>query len=799
MLQISYDVFFRNLTGFDASPFQLRVADALLAEKNVILRAPTGSGKTWAVVAPFLYSVVARSPIADRLLYALPLRSLATSLFDSTCRDVGKCEFTSHLSPRIRIQTGEMKQDSLFEALVTFSTIDQLLSSYILHPVGLPKRCGNLNAGAALGSLICFDEFHLLDPQKSMATAIEMLDTVAVSNPLSRFVLMTATLATESMNWLADKLRAELIEVPPEEVKKLPSQQQKVRKYRWIDEPLSAAAVTKIHGGRRTIVIANSVARAQEIYEELRGDACRAILGPKTEIRLLHSRFFPSDRKAIESALGAWYGPKADQTDIVLVSTQVIEAGLDYSCDNLHTEIAPMNAVVQRAGRCARRRGETGTVWCYPLAQTVRGTPAYGPYSEMASLVDATTQELRKAVGSVATELSFHDELGFVDRVHTDWELGQLRPLDSLYAISRKVREAMDDDKPEAVRELIRDVSSINVLITDSPELVNFNKKQWPEMLSIPPMSLYRLFKTGDGGRDWIAKCAREQDVFQGGALVLEWELLVRSDQLASAGWLIAIHPSRAKYRDDIGLVIGKGGPAPEIRERDRPKIQRYSYFYETYGEHIRRVCAAGTRRDGENIVASRRLAKWMEMDESCLRGLLELLYQMHDVGKLSIEWQDAIWKWQVTKSGPVAEPRPPLAHSDYDPATDWTAKGYSRPPHAAEGAYAVIKLLEESLANVNPSVFTAALTAIVRHHGAFTSGLSHFRLISRASAFVAETMAKSADDIALCDAPSLRGQKSFSEYLLQATDPGQFKALILYMYFVRRLRIADQNSFSEK
>lgn len=792
---MTYESFFLELTGFTPSLFQVKMAEVLLAEKNVVLRAPTGSGKTWAVVAPFLYAAFQSKSIADRMLYALPLRSLATSLFDSTYRDANKCPFTKELAPQIRIQTGEMKQDPFFEGLITFSTIDQLLSSYLLQPVGLPKRCGNINAGAILGSLICFDEFHLLDPQKSMATAIEMLHTVSVINPLSRFVLMTATLSTKTLEWLTLKLNAELIELPDDEVQALPNQQNKVRSYRWIDEPLSAAAVAKVHGGQRTIVIANSVARAQSIYEELRGDTCRAILGSDTQIRLLHGRFFPADRKAIENELTSWFGPSATQNDAILVSTQVIEAGLDYSCRNLHTEVAPMNAIVQRAGRCARRPSETGTVWCYPLVKTYNSQPAYGPYQEVRALVDETETALRAAAGSIATELKFRDELNLVDRVHTDWELEQLHPLNNLRGISKKVREAMNGDCPIAVRELIRDVSSINILITDAPEQIQFNQTYWPEMLSVPSMSLRGLFKTEAGNSNWIAQSAHEKDVFQGGQLVLEWEALDSATDLNSAGWLIAIHPSRAIYRSDIGLVIGTGGPVPEIRRRDRPKIERYSYSYETYADHIRRVCVAGNKRDAANRIASRRLAEWLQVEETAICHWLKLIYQLHDVGKLSIEWQDAIWRWQATKGASHSEPRPLIAHSDYDPATDSAASGFRRPPHAAEGAYASLKVLESEIISPDPFTFNAALTAITRHHGTFTSDLGSFHLSPQAKQEVAETLQENAE---LIDAPPLRFQHLFKDHLVQATAPEHSSALLLYLYFARRLRIADQNSFSE-
>lgn len=95
----------------------------------------------------------------------------------------------------IRIQQGEQKGDPFFEADLTFTTIDQLLSSYLFHPLSLSSRLGNINAGALVGSLVVFDEYHLLEPERSMATSIEMLDRLMEGARLAQFVLMTATIA----------------------------------------------------------------------------------------------------------------------------------------------------------------------------------------------------------------------------------------------------------------------------------------------------------------------------------------------------------------------------------------------------------------------------------------------------------------------------------------------------------------------------------------------------------------------------------------------------------------------------
>jgi CRISPR-associated endonuclease/helicase Cas3 len=69
---VEYREFFQALTGRTAYPYQERLADALFGGESVVLRAPTGAGKTWATIAPLLYARCQGTPIGDRLLYTLP-------------------------------------------------------------------------------------------------------------------------------------------------------------------------------------------------------------------------------------------------------------------------------------------------------------------------------------------------------------------------------------------------------------------------------------------------------------------------------------------------------------------------------------------------------------------------------------------------------------------------------------------------------------------------------------------------------------------------------------------------------
>jgi len=102
-----------------------------------------------------------------------------------------------------------------------------------------------------------------------------------------------------------------------------------------------------------TLVIINTVDRATRLYELLQKQSNLS----QVPIRLIHSRFRPYEREQWAEFL-----TQKDSASRIIVSTQVVEAGVDLSACVLYTELAPWASLVQRFGRCARYPGESGKV-----------------------------------------------------------------------------------------------------------------------------------------------------------------------------------------------------------------------------------------------------------------------------------------------------------------------------------------------------------------------------------------------------------------------------------------------------
>ena len=109
------------------------------------------------------------------------------------------------------------------------------------------------------------------------------------------------------------------------------------------------ALAGRLRGGGCALVIRNTVARAQQTYRRLResfGD----------DVVLLHSRFTAEARarktKVLLNRLGADGRLRPDR--LVVVATQVAEQSFDIDADVLVTDLAPVDLLLQRAGRVHR-------------------------------------------------------------------------------------------------------------------------------------------------------------------------------------------------------------------------------------------------------------------------------------------------------------------------------------------------------------------------------------------------------------------------------------------------------------
>lgn len=803
----------------DFSPYdyQTRVADALLAGKSVILQAPTGAGKTAAALLPFIHAIQHLPPgqFPRQCVYSVPMRVLANQFK----AEYEKLTRRSGLQDRLQveIQTGERPDDPEVKGDLVFTTIDQTLSNVLGVPYAFGSGRANLNAGAVIGSYLVFDEFHLYPPDGALKTTLQILKLLQGITP---FVLMTATFSSAMLDDLKHELGTEVITVPPDELQKIPSQQNKVRRYHVVQDQLTADAVLSRLGEasqpRRTIAICNTVERAQELFHALRDHPKRG----DAQVILLHARFTASDRKQKEERIRAQFGKDKSKwtiPSVILVATQVIEVGLDITCENLHTEIAPANAVFQRAGRCARFENEQGDVFIYDVPLNKKGERNFMPYTGIeAKLCASAWDAFLKRDGDA---LDFHGEQQVIDEVHTKADRELLNSIrEGEGEIWDKIQRAMIRSDVTTRRDLIRNANDSRAILVHSQ----------PEQLGNPfryrGFSLYIGSLRGkfeqlqawqrEKGLDWVFKYPEESpdDRVEDSRTPIEYVWRPAwSEEHFTCSPLLVVHPAFVEYDAEVGFRFSPNGDPTrndlnELAPRS-PRQGEFTYQLEDYPTHIGKMTRVFESKWRDRLLfGAARLEQAQGWQSGSIERAARMAIACHDLGKLDVRWQKWARKYQEAIGEPVADPNFMIVHTHNETeAHRQTAKTIrpNRPHHAGEGAIAVAKIVNTLFGDTPPAreaLRKITLAAIARHHSAQTSSLDekyHLEEAARDALFTAMQNAEVAGSREAMNDLLLRAPQTSLEKQILSDDNAR-EWWLVYFLIVRALRMSDEESQEE-
>lgn len=824
-------------------PYQEIVGKQILSGKSVILQAPTGAGKTTAALLPFLHARKYLPPngFPRKCIYSVPMRILANQFHEEYRKIIRQYGWKDDLS--VTIQTGDQPDDPKFEGDLIFTTIDQTLSNFLNIPYALGIGSANLNAGAIVSSYIVFDELHLFDPGTMLPTTLEMLLMLRKITP---FVMMTATFSSEMLDRLAHLLDAVVVPDSPQVrqgMEQIGSQAGKVRRLYTIDAALTADRVLNSKcNAKRTICICNTVSAAQNLYRSIT-QALTARNDQETQVCLLHSRFYKEHRNKKEAWAREQFGlSQADYNGppLILIATQVIEVGLDVTCDVMHTELAPAASILQRVGRCARRAHETGDVFIY-LPRSEEGEPDYTPYflksqpirTERGRRLCEATWIALSSSDFQGAHMSFSREQELINRVHTPIDNEILDTIaDSRHIRQSEVLNTIQGQDRGMASELIRNIDTRFVVIHPNPgDDDKLRRNPWYyDGFSLYPGSLakaYNVFEKAiasdiPGIMQWAYRVEDKSDK-QGEEAPsrqppeYRWVTVKKSDEVFQSA-ILAVHPSIVRYDERIGFEFGLSNDLPELRKRPGKRgTPSYGYHRETYAEHIAglyrayRYSLPNQETGGLYLALADEIAytaKRMEKEVTfglpagLIDTVLRALFVCHDLGKLDVKWQAWAYKWQErvgTFYGGI-DMRLPLnymaAHTDYNPTDEQKAaqkKLGKRPPHAGESAMAGAGLLS-ILCGKNEALWRAAMTAIARHHHAGTNSYQPFAMHKAAKTAVLETLRVIGLPIELADEILWRldNSEELSQYLVKFTST---REVLLYLLFIRVLRLADQRS----
>ncbi|MEU3498433.1 CRISPR-associated helicase Cas3' [Kitasatospora cineracea] len=406
--------------------------EAAATDGHLVLTAYTGSGKTESGLA-WAARQLATMPGQPRIVWTLPYRAslnaarhrLERDLAYGVTPDIGllhgavartlltealadDCAPTKEDARKARARANVMR---LFTQRLRVATPHQLLAGALAGPTHSSLLLEQAN------SLFILDELHAYDPETfgRLCAAMRLWEQLG-----SRIAILSATLAQPLRALIDDTLHGEVTSCQAE------PGTAPVRHRLVVDDlPLTDPASIKrlrdwLADGHNALVVVNTVATAQRLFEELVDEVWAARPDDEDAAILLHSRFKNRDRDTLENRLLARHPERKPgrprHPGGLVVATQTVEVSLQLDFDRGAVENAPVEAVAQRAGRVNRR----GLHPEGAVEFRVHRPDSHRPYEQAA--VEAAWTALTTLAAEGATTLSEQD----IDRLlrlayDTDW------------------------------------------------------------------------------------------------------------------------------------------------------------------------------------------------------------------------------------------------------------------------------------------------------------------------------------------------------------------------------------------
>ena len=705
---MTFSDFFAWAFKGDAAPFAYQQALAARSWPDALI-APTGLGKTAAVVLAWLWKrATAPETSPRRLVYCLPMRTLADQTADNVSVWLSRLASlpgdwqirVPDARRDVHVLMGGQDEPRWYEhperPAILVGTQDMLISRALMRGYAMSRFRWPVDFALLHNDTQwVFDEVQLMSSGLATSTQLEGFRRRLGTELPARSLWVSATLHPEWLRtadapappvvWrvpddFAEDERSPIVRRlidAPKRMERSPVRPETAKKATigsYVQE-LAEEVRTHHQSGRLTLVILNTVARAQQVHAALIKQGI-----PTDRLALIHSRFRSRDRMVQMARLPQ---PRAT-SDLIVVTTQAIEAGVDLSAATLITELAPTSSLVQRFGR-VNRYGELNdsggaTIRWIDLAGDDALAAPYEPHemaagrARIADLSDARPAHLPSPTPEDCTHRSVIRGKDLIDLYDTDPDLTGFD-----VDVSAFVRDAEDAD----IRIFWRE----------------FDRSEGP--LAQPPPLREELCPVPIGqARDWL-KTVRDKRKLRpyrddpqaqrnGGARNRAW---VPLDAPPWPGLTLMLHVTAGGYSPATGfdpavtdMVVPVGRPKDDRQvesldadpDSEQPAVPLTAHLNHVVAEAERLCRTLEVTTGREDII---RAARW------------------HDVGKAHAAFQERLG---------VSASEPPLAKARrYD-----SSKG--RPYFRHELASALA-----SLAHVNWSR-AADLTAylIAAHHG---------------------------------------------------------------------------------
>lgn len=321
------------------------------------LTVPTGGGKTLSSLYFALRHAVLHG--CTRVIYAIPFTSVATQTAEVFRSVFGMKNVLEHHSAHVHTENDDAGADGTNESVLSerlatqnwdapiiVTTNVQLLESLYANT---PSKCRKLHNIA--GSVIVLDEAQTL-PDALLMPTLAMLEDLCIDFGAS-VVLCSATQPALSNLWPFGTRPREIYR-HPEEYAQVFSSRVRFTPLEQIEPDGLAQSLTEAH---QVLCVVGTKSKARSIYNETvqaaqkAGQIVDGVSPALVGFFHLSTNMVAAHRMSVLNEIRRRL---ATGERCVVISTQLIEAGVDVDFPEAYREIAGMDSLMQVAGRCNR-------------------------------------------------------------------------------------------------------------------------------------------------------------------------------------------------------------------------------------------------------------------------------------------------------------------------------------------------------------------------------------------------------------------------------------------------------------
>ncbi len=404
---------------------------------NIVLIAPTGSGKTEAALLWIG---------KEKGFYTLPLKVASTAIYHRIKEENGYHYSKVCLlhSDALDILIDEENQEETIPLIyqdyqrmkrlsypLTVCTVDQIFK-FPFKSLGQEQFLATLSY-----SKVVIDEIQMYS---STILACLLVGLSMIVKAGGKFMIITATFPD-----LFASLLRRIVGDNHYIIENCVSENDMLRhRICYQESDFDYEKIIKSAEKKKVLVICNSISKAIQTYQQLKELNREVVKG------LLHSHFIKKDRDLLEKQVLEFqeYG--------IWVTSPIVEASLDIDFDELHTEMCSADSLLQRFGRCYRKREydktepniyiyETGNSYIYDL--------------------DIYGRSVEKLASYQGKLLSEQDKLHYLNEVYKEPEImktkyyseivNKIASMKSIYPMKYKGKE---------VQNLFREMTNVSII-----------------------------------------------------------------------------------------------------------------------------------------------------------------------------------------------------------------------------------------------------------------------------------------------------------------------------------------------